>query len=308
MAGSSKRLALVAGIIIAGSSITAYTNYYITKQESKYHQIAVSQDEAKTAAFAGSIAIISETGAAEAGSFTAFQGNPQADENGDGKNAPHLDEEAQDLWEQEEEAAFQEPESNQRSSELSVKTAAAEAALSPQAAPADEPAFSGQGALPEAEAGAANFTAPMAAAEPDALSASPAAGENLADTDGEESAYSQSKKRLDDLDIQIQKMRDAQVDSTAYSIKALADTELKLWDRELNNIYIQIMDRLGEGERLELAREQREWMNQRDVQAEEAAPRNRSGAIESAGYTASLAASIRQRAYDLLESYQTYLK
>ena len=144
--------------------------------------------------------------------------------------------------------------------------------------------------------------------EADDFSNRPAAEENLAAVNEKESIYSQSKKRLDDLDIQIQKMRDAQVDSTAYSIKALADTELKLWDRELSNIYIQIMDQLEKEGQLELARDQREWMNQRDIQAEEASPRNKSGSVESAGYTASLAASTRQRAYDLLEIYEAYLK
>lgn len=36
MAKGFKRLALVAGIVIAGSSITAYTNHYITTQERMY--------------------------------------------------------------------------------------------------------------------------------------------------------------------------------------------------------------------------------------------------------------------------------
>ena len=36
MGKSWKRLALVVGIIIAGTSITAYTNHYITKQEQMY--------------------------------------------------------------------------------------------------------------------------------------------------------------------------------------------------------------------------------------------------------------------------------
>ncbi len=308
MAEGSKRLALVVGIIITGSLITTYTHHYITEQENKYRQIAVPQDEAKTAAFAGGIAIISETGAAEAGSFADFQGDTQAAGNTGGENTPVMDTASQISGQQEQETASQGPESNQSLSSFSVEAAAEEAGISPQAAVTDEAAVSEPEAFPQAQAAAASFTDPVAAANPPALSAGPAAEENSSDSDDGESAYTQSWKRLDDLDIQIQKMRDAQVDSTAYSIKALADTELKLWDRELNNVYIQIMDQLDEEEQLKLARQQREWMNQRDVQAEAAAPRNKSGAIESAEYTASLAASTRQRAYDLLESYQSYLK
>ncbi len=296
MAGSSKKLALVVGIIIAGSLITAYTNYYITKQQNKYSQMAVPQEAAKTAAFAEGISIINETGTAVA----AFEGNSRTGEMADGENAAFRAKEPEDSQDQEEEAAFEESELNIPS----VKTAA-EAAVSPQAAIPDDPAISQQGALPEGDTGGAGSMAPM---KEETFSSVLAAEENQAIVNEKESIYSQSKKRLDDLDIQIQKMRDAQVDSTAYSIKALADTELKLWDRELSNIYIQIMDQLEKEGQLELARDQREWMNQRDIQAEEASPRNKSGSVESAGYTASLAASTRQRAYDLLEIYEAYLK
>ncbi len=296
MAGSSKKLALVVGIIIAGSLITAYTNYYITKQQNNYSQMAVPQEAAKTAAFAEGISIINETGTAVA----AFESNSRTGEMADGENAAFRAKEPEDSQDQEEEAAFE-------GSDPSVKTAA-EAGISPQSAIPDESAISQQEPLPEGDTGDAGFIAPIAAMEADDFSNGPAAEENLAAVNEKESIYSQSKKRLDDLDIQIQKMRDAQVDSTAYSIKALADTELKLWDRELSNIYIQIMDQLEKEGQLELARDQREWMNQRDIQAEEASPRNKSGSVESAGYTASLAASTRQRAYDLLEIYEAYLK
>lgn len=281
MVRSSKRLALVVGIIIAGSSITAYTNYYITKQQSKYRQMAVPQEEAKTAAFAGGIAIINETGTAMA----VLGENSETEEK---------------------ETASEESGLSRSLNTPSLKEA--EAAVSPQAADTEESVLSQQKILPEAGVRAAGFTAPVADAQTNVLSAGLAEEKNLAAADEEESVYSQSKSRLDELDIQIQKMRDAQVDSTAYSIKALADTELKLWDRELSNVYIQIMDQLDEEEQVNLAKDQREWMNQRDVQAESAAPRNKSGSVESAGYTASLAASTRQRAYDLLERYQTYLK
>ena len=103
-------------------------------------------------------------------------------------------------------------------------------------------------------------------------------------------------------------MRDSQVESTAYSIKSLAETEMKLWETELNSVYTQIMEHLNADEQQALAKNQRQWMNDRDAQAEKAAPNSSGGSIESAEYTASLASSTRQRAYDLLESYQNYLK
>ena len=124
----------------------------------------------------------------------------------------------------------------------------------------------------------------------------------------EPSSYEKNKERLEELDRQIQQMRDSQVESTAYSIKSLAETEMKLWETELNSVYTQIMEHLNADEQQALAKNQRQWMNDRDAQAEKAAPNSSGGSIESAEYTASLASSTRQRAYDLLESYQNYLK
>ena len=288
MAKGFKRLALVAGIVIAGSSITAYTNHYITTQE-RMHAI-------ETIAETIPPSVQTETEATEAVPSSRL-GSVRVQD-------PYVPEHTQ---------TYQESESKQNSEE------------SPAAAFCAEPP-----ALGTAAEDGVDLTQPMEAAEADmdmeteslppeeglpeempaagaAKQPAPVYERNLV-SEEEPSSYEKNKERLEELDRQIQQMRDSQVESTAYSIKSLAETEMKLWETELNSVYTQIMEHLNADEQQALAKNQRQWMNDRDAQAEKAAPNSSGGSIESAEYTASLASSTRQRAYDLLESYQNYLK
>lgn len=288
MAKGFKRLALVAGIVIAGSSITAYTNHYITTQERMY--------AIETIAETISPSVQTETEATEAVPSSRL-GSVRVQD-------PYVPEHTQ---------TYQESESKQNSEE------------SPAAAFCAEPP-----ALGTAAEDGVDLTQPMEAAEADmdmeteslppeeglpeempaagaAKQPAPVYERNLV-SEEEPSSYEKNKERLEELDRQIQQMRDSQVESTAYSIKSLAETEMKLWETELNSVYTQIMEHLNADEQQALAKNQRQWMNDRDAQAEKAAPNSSGGSIESAEYTASLASSTRQRAYDLLESYQNYLK
>lgn len=121
----------------------------------------------------------------------------------------------------------------------------------------------------------------------------------------EGAAYYQ--KHLADLDMKIKKMRDESVDSNTYSMKALADKELKLWNREQNAIYETISDGLGEEEKKGLEASQQAWTKSRDAKAEEAAKKYSGGSLEELEYTASLAESTRARAYDLVTEYMAVL-
>lgn len=271
MAKSFKRLALVVGILIVGTSITAYTDHYITKQESMY----AIEDIARP---------LSPTEQAD------------GDESRE-RSAPRLQSiGVQESVDAAKEAEILEEESaaETESRESSLTQPMKSSVLAETSAPVSE-------AIPEQEI-LTDEAAARAAKQPALASV------NIVQTEETPSAYEENKERLEELDRQIQQMRDSQVESTAYSIKSLAETERKLWETELNNIYTQIMGTLNGDEQQALARNQRQWMNDRDAQAEKTAPKSSGGSIESAEYTASLAASTRQRVYDLLESYQNYLK
>lgn len=112
------------------------------------------------------------------------------------------------------------------------------------------------------------------------------------------------RTRLEELDVQIQKMRSTETESTTYSMKTAAENELKLWDSELNNIYNDLITCLDEEQTTKLVTEEREWMKARDAKAVEAAKKSAGGTLEGLEYTASLAASTRERAYELASVYE----
>lgn len=111
------------------------------------------------------------------------------------------------------------------------------------------------------------------------------------------------RKRLEDLDTQILKMREEETDSNVYSIKTSAETELKLWEGELNSIYNALMEMLSQEDAAKLASEQQEWLKNRDARAAESSGRN-SGSMEGISYAATLASLTRDRAYELAGRYE----
>lgn len=167
-------------------------------------------------------------------------------------------------------------------------------------------------ASPETEAGpgaAATAAAPEAAKEKSSVEISP-----LAPGNGNQSVIAAAEdtgayytKRLAELDVQIQKLRSDTTDSTTYSVQALADSELKLWNEEVNNLYSIIYEALdGDGKEM-LESSQQAWLKDRDKKAETAARKYSGGSLEGVEYTASQAESTRQRAYDLLNEYKDIL-
>lgn len=123
-------------------------------------------------------------------------------------------------------------------------------------------------------------------------------------TDGSENS-SYYRNRLAELENRIQKNREAQnASNNSNSAKTLADSELKLWDNELNLIYNAVKDDLDDGEAADLVEEERAWIRERDRKAIDAAKASAGGSLESVEYTASLADSTRERAYELLDRYE----
>lgn len=120
-------------------------------------------------------------------------------------------------------------------------------------------------------------------------------------------AASYYEKHLAELDAQIRKMRGDAGDSTTYSMKALADKELRMWGIELNDIYAVISDGLDVEAREKLEVSQQDWIKSRDAKAREAGKKYSGGSLEGVEYTASLAESTRSRAYDLVSQYEDIL-
>lgn len=110
-------------------------------------------------------------------------------------------------------------------------------------------------------------------------------------------------KRLENLDAQIQKMREEEVDGDVYSAKTSAQTELKLWESELNAVYSDLQKVLGKEEGETLARQQQEWTKNREIQAAEDSGKN-GQSVDSMEYAAKLVSLTRDRAYELARRYE----
>lgn len=114
------------------------------------------------------------------------------------------------------------------------------------------------------------------------------------------------RQRLKDLDNQIQKMRDedrTDSSSNVYSIKTSAQTELKLWEGELNTIYNALLEMLSREDASALVAEQQEWLKKRDLKAAECTSKTDSS-VEGLGYAATLVSLTRERAYELVGKYE----
>lgn len=187
-------------------------------------------------------------------------------------------------------------------SERSLSSAAPESEYA-AAAPASAETEAAPAAVPDSEeAGADMVQIYMEDETPvEAVPISPLAGARAGIE--KQSLVVDYRQRLVDLDTQIQKMRDQETDSNVYSIKTSAETELKMWEGELNTIYNALLELLSPEDAAKLASEQQEWLKGRDARA--AGTTGRSGnSVESIGYAATLVSITRDRAYELAGRYE----
>lgn len=112
------------------------------------------------------------------------------------------------------------------------------------------------------------------------------------------------QERLAELDAQIERMRSSETDNTVHSVKSAAQTEQRIWERELDAVYTLLIGSLDEESGNELRVDQQQWIISRDQTAQEASKKNSGGSMESVEYIASIAASTRERVYALVEKYR----
>ena len=110
------------------------------------------------------------------------------------------------------------------------------------------------------------------------------------------------RQRLEDLDAQIERILKEEQESNVYSIITSAESELKMWESELNTIYTALLAALSQEDAAGLAQEQQEWMQNREAKAAESS--GKGGSMESLGYAAALVSITRDRAYELVERYE----
>ena len=179
---------------------------------------------------------------------------------------------------------------------------AAPATASPKTAGGDSASESPDDAGPEGTA--ADIAADAASAPEETTAAdepiSPLVGARPAErSSGSGTDY---RQRLEDLDAQIERIQKEEQESNVYSIITSAESELKMWESELNTIYTALLAALSQEDAAGLAQEQQEWMQNREAKAAESS--GKGGSMESLGYAAALVSITRDRAYELVERYE----
>ena len=115
------------------------------------------------------------------------------------------------------------------------------------------------------------------------------------------------RNRLGEIENTIQNLENSGSANTTDAMREAVAYEYRLWDAELNQIYQAIMAVLPDEETDTLRGLERRWIRERDTAAKQAAERYKGGTMENVEYTASLANSTRDRAYELLDLYESYL-
>lgn len=302
----NKRILLIIScILIAGVLITKYTNSFITSKEAQITAAAGgvmnSQEKAEATVeeAAGQAAVaLGRRRSLEAASDPGEQaGTYAAAESGTVAGAADT------------EAAVDGAAAVKESSDMAAAPEAAQAG--PGAMQSGQGTIQGPGAAQEALSGGAAIAEDRSGDQEAAAFAQSAPGP-ASPIDGVNGKSDQSylvpandyRQRLLDLDYQIQKLREEDKDATAYTLKNTAESELKLWESEMGNIYSALLERLSEEQAAELAAEQQEWLKNREARAAEQNSKNNSANLESVGYITSLVTITRDRTYELVGRYE----
>ena len=110
------------------------------------------------------------------------------------------------------------------------------------------------------------------------------------------------RRRLEELDRQIIELEEEGAGTNVYSAQTSQASELKLWESEMNGIYNSLLKELPQAEAEVLAKEQQQWLKERDIKATGKDAKSKS--LKGVEYTAALAELTRERAYELVDLYE----
>ena len=309
MKANLKIWAVIFTIVAAGMLITQFTRGYVSRQTAQYAAGSAGLEETAAAASqaseAESFSLAGSDGAA--GLEARKMPDKTAEEGGSGGAEPSglSDTEGEELSSEGTEAvpdaaasapvpflAQAEGFSSESDSAEITEEASGEAA---PASPAPAAAMIPQETAAESAAAETE--------EPSVSLRSAQAPEESAETEDYRTQLARIQERLVQVEAQIARIRSSDTDSNVYNVKNLAQSELKIWERELDAVYDLLMDSLPEEEAEELKKEQQSWLEKASNNAREAASKKSGGSMESVEYTAAMAEAARARVYELLELY-----
>ncbi len=148
------------------------------------------------------------------------------------------------------------------------------------------------------------ITGPDGNASEDVADQAPEAASADAGTEDVQTRLADIREHLTQVEAQIERLRDADTDSNVYNVRNLAQSEQKIWERELDTVYDLLMETLPEDEAEMLKKEQQTWLEETTNKAREASGKVSGSSMESVEYAASVAESTRARVYSLLDTYE----
>ena len=309
MKANLKIWAVIFTIVAAGMLITQFTRGYVSRQTAQYAAGSAGLEETAAAASQASEAESSSLAGSDGAAGLEARKMPDktAEEGGSVGAEPSglSDTEGEELSSEGTEAvpdaaasapvpflAQAEGFSSESDSAEITEEASGEAAL---ASPAPAAAMIPQETAAESAAAETE--------EPSVSLRSAQAPEESAETEDYRTQLARIQERLVQVEAQIARIRSSDTDSNVYNVKNLAQSELKIWERELDAVYDLLMDSLPEEEAEELKKEQQSWLEKASNDAREAASKKSGGSMESVEYTAAMAEAARARVYELLELY-----
>lgn len=110
---------------------------------------------------------------------------------------------------------------------------------------------------------------------------------------------------LDRIDMALTKLESSYSNGSTAALKAGETESLKRWDKALNEIYGVLKEQLPPEEMEQLRQKQREWIEFRDLEAEEAASEFAGGTLEGVANLTTQRQLTKERCYFLVNAYLT---
>lgn len=110
---------------------------------------------------------------------------------------------------------------------------------------------------------------------------------------------------LDRIDMALTKLEDSYSNGSTAALTAGETESLKRWDKALNEIYGVLKEQLPPEEMEQLRQKQREWIEFRDLKADEAAAEFAGGTLENVTHLTTQRQLTKERCYFLVNAYLT---
>lgn len=110
-------------------------------------------------------------------------------------------------------------------------------------------------------------------------------------------------KTLKEFDSKMEMKQKEALDGTQAEMNEAQDKTYSQWDQKLNEIYGILEQQLPTKDMEQLREEQREWIKNRDEEANKASSKYKGGSLEPLEYSSALTRITKERCYELVHHY-----